>query len=189
VHTNVFYVYLFQVMPPQEDRIDFRNRHGTLSINTMLVIGASGKFHYCGSSTPGSQHDSTIFKESDLFTRLHDEQLVPLEGGILVGDSAYKTTWPFLCTPFLDAIAATNARQRAFNLDFCRCRVHIEQGIGRLKNRWPILSGGGIKFPDMEKSSKLIQGEHSNWFLLARFITKHLVSLPEDHLRSMILDQ
>jgi hypothetical protein len=123
----------------------------------MLVVGASGKFWYCNSSSPGSQHDSSIFAASDLYVKLHDEGWLPFPRSILAGDSAYKTTWPFLATPFPDATALNNPHQRAYNIAFCRSRVFIEQGIGRLKNRFSILTGGGLRFPDMEKAAKTIQ--------------------------------
>jgi hypothetical protein len=149
--------FQFQVHPPKDDHHHFRNRHGYLSINCMLVVGATGKFHYCNSSSPGSQHDSSIFAASDLYVKLHYEGWFPFPRSILAGDSAYKTTWPFLATPHPDATARNNPRQRAYNLAFCRSRVFIEQGIGRLKKRFPILTGDGIRFPDMEKCAKTIQ--------------------------------
>jgi hypothetical protein len=115
-----------------EERADFRNRHGYLSINVMLVIGASGRFHCCGSSMPGSQHDSTIFNNSDLFHKLKVELWSLFRRAILVGDSAYCSTNPFLATPFLDAVAMNDERKQAYNTAHCRARVNIEQGMNHI---------------------------------------------------------
>jgi hypothetical protein len=104
---------------------------------------------------PGGQHDSTIFTTSPLYHKLKEERL--LKGLLIVADSAYKTTLPFLATPFLDAVAAEDPRKRIYNTAHARARVSVEQGIGQLKKRWPILTGDGIRYPSMIKAAKMIQ--------------------------------
>ncbi len=142
------------VSPPRKFRGPFRNRKGGLSINCMLLAGASGLVFYCKSSSPGSKHDSTVFKSSALFHKLDTENWTPLKNGIIAADSGYATYYPFMCTPFSEA--TTDAREIEFNKKFCRARVHIENVIGRLKNRWRILLGG-IRMKDMTRAARIIQ--------------------------------
>ncbi len=121
----------------------------------MLLAGASGLIYYCRSSAPGSKHDSSVFKASNLFHKLSVEKWRPLKNGIIAGDSGYATHYPFLSTPFCEA--TQNPREVEYNKRFCAARVHIENAIGRLKNRWRILLGSGIRLRDMNRAAKLIQ--------------------------------
>jgi hypothetical protein len=59
-----------------------------------------------------------------------------------MGDSAYKGTYPFLATPFLDANAVGNPRKQHFNVKFRRAHVSVECGIGKLKAKFQILKTG-----------------------------------------------
>ena len=121
----------------------------------MLLAGASGLIYYCRSSAPGSKHDSSVFKSSPLFHKLSVEKWNPLRNGIIAGDSGYATYYPFLSTPFCEA--TQNPREVEYNKKFCAARVHVENAIGRLKNRWRILLGSGIRIRDMNSCAKLVQ--------------------------------
>jgi hypothetical protein len=147
------------VMPPVQHETAFRNRHHDLSLNVMIVCGASGKIFSVCSSRPGSEHDSPIFESSALYTLLHDEGWRPFPGAILLADSAYKGTHPFMCTPFLDAAAMGDERKEYFNECFRRARTHVEMCIGCLKAKFPVLKSG-IRFKKIEKSGKLVQVRH-----------------------------
>ena len=70
----------------------------------------------------------------------------------------FQSTLPWLCTPFLNAVAENDERKKQFNKVFSKCRVVVENVIGILKTRFPILKNG-IKFECMKKTAKFIQGE------------------------------
>ncbi len=143
------------VSPPRKFRGPFRNRKGTLSINCILLAGASGLVYYCKSSSPGSRHDSSVFKSSNLFHKLDVEKWSPVKNGVIAADSGYATYYPFLTTPFCET--TQNPREVEYNRKFCKARVHIENIIGRIKNRFRILLGDGIRIRDMNRASKVIQ--------------------------------
>jgi uncharacterized membrane protein len=144
------------VTPPSKHETAFRNRHHSLSLNVMIVCGASGKIVSVRSSRPGSEHDSPIFESSDLFRILHEQGWRPIPNGIILADSAYKGTYPFMCTPFLDAAAIGDPRKERFNECFRRARTKVECCIGQFKAKFPVLRTG-IRFKKMEKCSKLVQ--------------------------------
>ncbi len=126
-----------------------------MSINAMILVGASGKIFYLKTSSPGSKHDSSVLKASKLFEKLHVEGWTPLTNGIIAADSGYAGHFKFMATPFADS--TSDPREKQYNRQFCRARVAVEQSIGRLKNRWRILLGDGIRLKDMEDASKTIQ--------------------------------
>ena len=66
------------------------NRHDELSINVMMVAGASYKIYECVATCKGAVHDSTVFKKSDLFELLKTYNWRPFENAMIVGDSAYE---------------------------------------------------------------------------------------------------
>ncbi len=121
----------------------------------MLLAGASGLVYYCKSSSPGSRHDSSVFKSSQLFHKLEVEKWSPIKNGVIAGDSGYATYHPFLATPFCES--TENEREIQYNTRFCKARVHIENVIGRIKNRFRILLGDGIRIRDMNRAAKVIQ--------------------------------
>ncbi len=120
----------------------------------MLVAGASGRIFYVRSSAPGREHDSTIFNESALFKKLSRDKWRPFENGLLIGDSAYCGTNSFLANPFSDATG--DPREQQYNRSFVRARVTIEQVIGRVKSRFPILMGT-MRHKKMETCGKIVQ--------------------------------
>ncbi len=120
----------------------------------MLVAGASGRIFYVKSSAPGREHDSTIFSESALYKKLSRDKWRPFPHSILIGDSAYCGSNPFLANPFSDATG--DRREQQYNRCFVRARVVIEQCIGKLKNQFPILMGT-MRHKKMETCGKLVQ--------------------------------
>ena len=138
----------------EEDTEVFRNRHHFLSLNVMVVVGASGRFYYIHSSVPGSQHDSRIAEESALFKKLREDGYKPFidENGdvaIIIADSAYRSDNDFVAVPFTIAETLENALKYKFNIKFKKARNTVERYIGVVKSRFPILDGP-IKFLDFE---------------------------------------
>jgi hypothetical protein len=144
------------VSPPSSQETAFRNRHHSLSLNVMIVAGASGRISAVCSSMPGSNHDSRIFEQSHLFYLLNVLNWRPCPNFIVIADSAYKGTHRFLATPYLDGVAAGDPRKEEYNVCFRRARTKIEQTIGRVKNKFPVLSNG-IRFKSMKKNAQMVQ--------------------------------
>ena len=139
----------------------------------MVLAGASYKIFHCSSNVSGSNHDSWIFKTSQLFQTLRTWR--PFRGALIAGgdicfwptilnifkknfslDSAYPSKLAFLITPFLESIAMRNKKMEKFNHCFKKACIVIEDVFGVLKRRFSILKSG-IRFPDMTKSAKLIK--------------------------------
>ena len=66
------------------------NRHDELSINVMMVVGASYKIYECNATSKGSVHDSKVFENSNLFELLSTHKRRLFENSLIVGDSDYK---------------------------------------------------------------------------------------------------
>lgn len=96
------YHNFFQVFPPVSDRLRFRNRHGELSINALMLCDAFGVVDYCSANCPGSYHDQTVLEKSDIYQVYQVQRQLPFEGAMCIGDSAYKRSWDWLITPFLE---------------------------------------------------------------------------------------
>ncbi len=120
----------------------------------LLLKGATGNIYAVRSSSPGSHHDAHVFRDSNLFTKLHDENFRPFRNALLLGDSAYPTFFDFLATPFSDKTEVPS--EKKYNKSFCRARVVVENTIGRLKNKFNVMKSI-IRFRSLEQSSRLIQ--------------------------------
>lgn len=132
-----------------------------MSLNTLLVIGASGRIFYVSSDNPGRMHDSRIFKESDLYAWLRDREYVPFYddyGNIakLIGDSAYPSTDDFLAVPIPKLEAILSVLKKNYNELFVKARNVVERYIGVLKNRFRVL-GSYLKFTNILDSINLIK--------------------------------
>ena len=148
--------------PPKKDCHEFRNRKSGLSINCMMVCGASGIIYSMNSSFPGCSHDSPILKSSKIYEKLQSgwqpfdprKYGIPYKHSIILGDSAYPTKDPNLGTPYHEDQVDTEGKKN-YNLCCCAARVCVEHGIGELKNRFPILKYGFL-FLNMQKCSDII---------------------------------
>ena len=144
----------------EDDTETFRNRHHYLSLNVMVVVGASGRFYYIHSSTPGSQHDSRIAEESKLFQKLREGGYKPFidsngDIAIIIADSAYKSDNDWMAVPFTIAETLSNGLKYRFNVKFKRARNCVERFIGVVKARFPILDGC-IKYVDFEDAGRFM---------------------------------
>ena len=76
---------------------------------------------------PGSQHDATIFENSNVRTHLEG-----LENSWLLGDSGYPLR-KYLITPKLHPVTEAEVR---FNTAHSRTRILVERAFGVLKSRF-----------------------------------------------------
>ena len=76
----------------RDPRSHYYNRHDELSINVMMVVGASYKIYECVATSKGSVHDSRVFKNSDLYQLFTTYKWRPFENAMIVGDSAYEVS-------------------------------------------------------------------------------------------------
>ena len=70
----------------------------------MMMADAFGFVRYCSSTCPGSYHDQTVLETTKLYERYHVKKQLPFENAIVLGDSAYKRSWNWLLTPFLEGL-------------------------------------------------------------------------------------
>ena len=123
------------VRPPINNRDKYHNRHGTTSLNVLLLVDADGIFRWCASHSPGRQHDSAIFHDSKLCKKLQkwSERHLPFKHAVIAADSAFRRNLAYLLTPFLIAETVENQMKKDFNSLFCALRAIIERYIGILK--------------------------------------------------------
>ncbi|KAL6490174.1 hypothetical protein MHYP_G00005190 [Metynnis hypsauchen] len=131
------------VLPPRDGYKDFVNRKGWPSYVLQGVVDNKGCFWNINCKMPGSAHDATVLRQSELFQKAH---LLPkgvknIEGEevqlLVVGDPAY---------PLLDWLIKgyTNSpnltpEQESFNVYLSSLRVGVEMAFGKLKSRWRVL--------------------------------------------------
>lgn len=82
---------------------------------------------------PGCSHDARVLRNSTLFTKGENGQLMPPDLHI-IADSAYPLR-PWLITPFRDNGNLRNLQKR-FNSVLSSCRQTVERAIGHLKGRF-----------------------------------------------------
>ena len=142
--------------PPRDWRGECRNRKNSLSLNVMLICGASYRIYACVSKYGGSNHDSQIFKNSRLPQLIRDGQFEVIPNGVLLGDQAYDVSTlglitlllltiniPTLkghdiATPFSTEAAEEDPEKDAYNDAHAAGRSPIENVNGVLKNRLEI---------------------------------------------------
>ncbi|XP_055839397.1 putative nuclease HARBI1 [Episyrphus balteatus] len=118
----------------------FRNRHGYFSINVQTISDANLKVQNVVARWPGSAHDQTIFRQSNVCLQLENG----VHGDfVIVADSGYANTF-FLCTPFtrhrnLDELTPA---ERIYQKSILTTRNVVERQYGVLKRRFPILASG-----------------------------------------------
>ncbi|KAL6455297.1 hypothetical protein MHYP_G00362660 [Metynnis hypsauchen] len=113
------------------------------TVKKFVYLFCKGSFWNISCKMPGSAHDATVLRQSELFQKAH---LLPkgvknIEGEevrlLVVGDPAY---------PLLDWLIKgyTNSpnltpEQKSFNVYLSSLRVGVEMAFGKLKSRWRVL--------------------------------------------------
>ena len=144
------------VSPPEDKRIECINRHGTHSLNCMILAGASFRIYACSTNAMGAQHDSKVYRNSDLYKALHEHNFKPIPNGIIIGDQGYPDKDPNIGTPFIEGVALNDEAKKEYNEAFIPCRLPAEQSIGVWKARFPPLRKG-LEFCDLDRCSMFCQ--------------------------------
>ncbi|NP_001233059.1 uncharacterized protein LOC100569528 [Acyrthosiphon pisum] len=113
----------------------FRNRKGYFSINVQTIACPNLKIMDVVARWPGSCHDQTIFKKSQIYYNLINGKW---GNSLIVADSGYANS-RHLVTPFLNP---RNDIEELYNESIIRTRNPVERSYGVLKRRFPVLSLG-----------------------------------------------
>lgn len=125
------------ILKPREEEHSFVNRKGYHSLNVQIICDANLKILGINSNFPGSNHDSFIWRQSQIRDFLLHNFHIGMRRSWLIGDSGYPLE-PILLTPFLNP--AEGSPEAAFNWAHIRARNCIERCIGVLKMRFKCLS-------------------------------------------------
>lgn len=120
-----------RILRPREFAGNYINRKGYYSLNIQAVCDTNCSFLNIVARWPGATHDSRIFSNSTLHTKLDNGDLQ----GILLGDNGYPSL-PFLLTPIRRPL---NEAEENYNRHQIRARNVIERAFGLLKRRFACL--------------------------------------------------
>ncbi|CAI6372056.1 unnamed protein product [Macrosiphum euphorbiae] len=113
----------------------FRNRKGYFSLNVQTVVSPDLKIMDIVARWPGSCHDQTIFKNSNIYSQLVNGKW---GNSLIVADSGYKNS-SHIVTPFINPRGNI---EELYNESIIRTRNPVERTYGVLKRRFPIVSLG-----------------------------------------------
>ncbi|XP_062576534.1 putative nuclease HARBI1 [Saccostrea cucullata] len=119
------------IKAPTENPNSYYNRKKFHSLVLLASCNADLLFTYVWTGNPGSTHDATVLRSSELFQQA--ENLIP-RGYYILGDSAFPLlSW--MVTPFRD-YGNLSRDQRLFNTCHWKTRQVIERCFGLLKSRF-----------------------------------------------------
>lgn len=121
--------YIVLARAPLDDPVSYKNRKKQFSVILQVLADNKYMIRNATVSHPGSCHDNTVYRDSDLHTYVHNTNY------IVLADSAYTLTVNTL-TPYS---VTTTEQQVVYNNEHAAARVCVEQTFGQLKNRWRIL--------------------------------------------------
>ncbi|XP_031359497.1 putative nuclease HARBI1 [Photinus pyralis] len=124
-----------RIKKPQEHPNSYCNRKNYHSVLLQGVCDHSKVFLDVYAGEPGSMHDMRMFRKSDLYYRIINNEIEFPQDSHLIGDLAYKLSTT-LMVGFKNLGGLTNAHQMNFNYKLSRCRVDIENAFGYLKGRF-----------------------------------------------------
>lgn len=119
------------ITAPKHFHQAYFNRKGFYSIVLLASCDSNLSFNYVWTGNPGSTHDATVLRSSDLFSNCNEK--IP-QGYYLMGDSAFPLL-RWLVTPFRDH-GNLSRQQKLFNKTHSKCRDVIERAFGLLKCRF-----------------------------------------------------
>ncbi|KAJ8980951.1 hypothetical protein NQ317_001214 [Molorchus minor] len=125
-----------KIQSPGGDQAEiYRNRKQYFSINVQTICGPDLKILNIVARWEGSQHDSTIFNNSNVRGRFERGEM---GNNLFVGDSGYPIR-KYLITPLANPVTPA---EQLFNESQIRTRNPVERCYGVWKRRFPILSLG-----------------------------------------------
>lgn len=119
------------IKAPKNNPNAYYNRKKVQSLVILATCNANLWFTYVWTGNPGSTHDATVLRSSELFQQ--SDNLCP-QGYNLLGDSAFPLLG-WLVTPFRDHGNLTR-EQLHFNVCLSKTRQVIERSFGLLKCRF-----------------------------------------------------
>ena len=119
------------ITAPKHHPHAYFNRKKFYSIVLLASCNSRMEFNYVWTGNPGSTHDATVLRTSDLFE--NSDTKIPA-GSYILGDSAFPIMG-WLITPFRDCGNLTQ-QQKLFNKVHSQCRQVIERTFGMLKCRF-----------------------------------------------------
>lgn len=119
---------------PKIDRQSYYDRKGSYSVILQVICDSDMKFIDVFAGWPGSSNDARVWKNSNIYKMLKDQNSSVPTNCHLLGDSAYPLDL-FIMVPYRDNGHLTD-KQRYYNKKLSSKRVIIEQAIGLLKNRF-----------------------------------------------------
>lgn len=128
-----------------ESAKEYHNFKNFYSIVLMGMVDAKMRFIWTSVGYPGSNHDSIIFRSTNLFTKLMEGYILPtytklVEGTkvpfMILADSAFPHL-PWIQKPYTNAVLSE--KERYFNYRLSRARMVVECAYGMLKSRWRVL--------------------------------------------------
>jgi DDE superfamily endonuclease len=122
-----------RIPSPVEDKQSYYNRNKYHSVILQAVCDHRMKFIDIFAGWPGAAHDANVWKNSSIFRRLSNNNIIPQQCHIL-GDSAYPIS-SFVLIPYRNNGHLTPA-QTKYNKVLSSSRVVIEQAFGLLKCRF-----------------------------------------------------
>ena len=144
-----------KIKTPTESGPDYFSRLQQHDVVVQAVADGEKRFLDVAAGFPGSMHDSRVLRNSSLYRRIRNNELLlgpaVRVGGreikpLLLGDSAYPlSTW--LLKPYHEG--TNDPKEINFNKELSRARVSVECAFGILKGRWRILQkrlDSGIAF-------------------------------------------
>ena len=130
-----------KIKTPKESRPDYFSRLQQHDVVVQAVADGEKRFLDVAAGLPGSMHDSRVLRNSSLYRRITNNELllgptVRVAGSeirpVLLGDSAYPlSTW--LLKPYHEGM--NDPEEINFNKELSRARVSVECAFSILKGR------------------------------------------------------
>lgn len=155
------------IKQPENNPVDYYNRKGFHSIILQGVCDERGVFIDTTIGRPGRMHDARVFRLSEIYNRLIDENPIVPQNLHLIGDSAYPLMVN-LMKPYQDNGHLT-LEKVTYNIKLCSIRSIIERAFGLLKCKFRRL-----KYLDVKNN------QIANRIILASCVLHNFIILQEN---------